>query len=462
MNMKKIYFLFIIILVLNSCKQQSIKNFIDEEVLGMIYKSADFSYESYENLKYLTENYNKRLACYAEGIEAAKWAKGVMDKMNLNNVYLQEAKVMNWTRGDVEVGYIRDGKDTLSVNVCALGRGIATPEKGIEAEVVEVNGLDDLANFTKKDIEGKIIFFNQAMNPELKNTFKAYGEAAGQRFMGPIIAAQYGAVGTVIRSLTTSIDEFPHTGTTRKAENEATVPAVCIATKHANLLSEKLKSDPKLKFYFKTNCQNLPDTISYNAIGELTGTQFPNEFIVIGGHLDSWDNSPGAHDDGGGCMQAMEVLRIFKEIGYTPKHSIRAIMYMDEEISQGGGKAYAEEAKQKGEIHIAAIESDRGVTMPDGFTIDASPEKIAKIKAWEELFKPYNITVFEAGGAGVDIAPLKEQGVVLMALSIDPTHYFDWHHSGNDTFDQVNRDEMQKGAATIASLVYLIDKYGLE
>jgi Zn-dependent M28 family amino/carboxypeptidase len=206
----------------------------------------------------------------------------------------------------------------------------------------------------------------------------------------------------------------------------------------------------------------MPDTITYNAIGELTGTEFPNEYIVIGGHLDAWDNSPGAHDDGGGCMQAIEVLRIFKELGYKPKHSIRAVMYMDEEVSQGGGRAYAENAKLNGEVHIAAIESDRGVDKPLGFSIDASPEKLLTITAWKELFAPYNVDVFIAGGGGVDIAPLKDQGPVLMGLLTDPTYYFNYHHSANDTFDKINRSDMQKGAATMAALVYLIDKYGLE
>ena len=205
----------------------------------------------------------------------------------------------------------------------------------------------------------------------------------------------------------------------------------------------------------------MPDTISYNAVGEITGYEFPNEYIIVGGHLDSWDNSPGAHDDGGGCMQSIEVLRIFKEIGYKPKHSIRAVMYMDEEISQGGGRAYAEQAKQKGEKHILAIESDRGVTAPRGFTIDANPETIEKIASFKELFKPYDITVFEKGYGGVDIAPLKEFGTPVLGLDVDATNYFDWHHCANDTFDQINRLEMQKGAATMAALIYLIDKYGL-
>ena len=452
------------IVITTSCSnQKSIDKLPDSEVIGLIYSEAETRTESYENLRYLTETFPVRLACYPQSVEAAKWTKSVMDKMELDQVFLQEAQVMNWKRGTQETGSIISNGENIPVNVCALGRGIATGANGVEAKVIEVYGLDGLTDLTKEQVKGKIVFFNQPMNPNIDNPFHAYGEVAGQRFMGPILAAEYDAVGTVIRSLTTTIDEFPHTGVTRKPENEeATVPAVCIATKHANLLSDMLKQNPDLTFYFKTDCKNFSDTTTYNTIGEITGTEFPNEYIVIGGHLDAWDNSPGAHDDGGGCMQAIEVLRLFKKLGIKPKHSIRAVMYMDEEISQGGGRAYAEQAKLKNEIHIAAIESDGGVANPFGFSIDAAPEKIAKINSWNELFKPYNLNVFIAGYGGVDIAPLKDMGTPLMGLLTDPTHYFEYHHCANDTFDKINRSDMQKGAASIASLVYLIDKYGLE
>lgn len=461
--MKHLILVFIGLFALSSCAKNSIEDLSDQEIIDKIFDEALSSRESYDNLKYLTTNYQKRLACYPEGIEAVKWTKRLMGEMNLDSVFLQEIQVMNWKRGNIEIGEIRKNKsERLIVNVCALGRGVATGPDGINANIIEVNGLEGLKQLSKDQVTGKIVFFNQPMDPVLENPFHAYGQAAGQRFMGPVLAAEYGAVGAVIRSLTTSIDTFPHTGTTRKAAMHETVPSVAIATKHANLLSEMLKDNPELKFYFKTNCINHPDTISYNAIGEITGTEYPDQYIVVGGHLDSWDNSPGAHDDGGGCMQSIEVLRIFKVIGYQPKHSIRAVMYMDEEISQGGGKTYAKEAKIKGEKHIFAIESDRGVTTPNGFSIDASDETIERIKAWSSFFQPYNINVFIKGGSGVDIGPLKNQGTPLAGLLTDPTHYFDWHHSANDTFDHIKREEMQNGAAAMAALIFLADKYGLE
>ncbi|MFC2104195.1 M20/M25/M40 family metallo-hydrolase [Bacteroidota bacterium] len=459
--MKKIFGIFFCVFIVISCNKDSIQKLSDQEVIDLIFESANSSTVSYQNLKYLTDNFPKRLACYPQGIAAAKWTKEIMEQMELDKVFLQEAQVMNWKRGGQEIGQIKFKNEIIPVNVCALGRGIASDESGLEAEVIEVYGLEGLNRLTKDQVKGKIIFFNKPMDPTMGNPFRAYSEVAGQRFTGPILAAEYGAVGVVIRSLTTSIDKFPHTGTTRKAQKGETVPAVCIATQHANLLREMLKTDPNLKFYFKTNCKNLPDTISYNAIGQITGSEFPNKYIVVGGHLDSWDNSPGAHDDGGGCMQSIEVLRIFKEIGYKPRHSIRVVMFMDEEVSQGGGRAYAEQARRKGERHIFAIESDRGVTTPRGFTIDANSKIIAKLASYRELFKPYRIDVFVNGYGGVDINPLKEFGTPVAGLDVDATNYFDWHHCANDTFDQVDRKEMQNGAAAMAALIFLVDKYGL-
>ena len=327
------------ITLLPSCKQKG-SSTSDQEIFQEIFTEALSNNEAYQNLKYLTSNFPKRLACYPQGIEAAKWTKQIMEGMKLDTVFLQEIQVMNWKRGNIETAKIKNNKNKIPVNVCALGRGIATGDSGIEAKVVEVNGIDELKALSKNQVRGKIIFFNQAMDPNLENPFQAYGKVAAQRFVGPMLAAENGAKGTVIRSLTTSIDTFPHTGTTRKAVADQTVPSVAIATQHADLLSKLLKQNPELTFYFKTNCKNLPDTTSYNTIGEITGTVYPDQYIVVGGHLDAWDNSPGAHDDGGGCMQSIEVLRIFKAIGYQPKHSIRAVMYMDEEISQGGGKTY--------------------------------------------------------------------------------------------------------------------------
>ena len=301
-----------------------------------------------------------------------------------------------------------------------------------------------------------IFFFLQ-----YSSTFKAYGEVGGQRFYGPIEAAKYGAIGAIIRSLTTSIDEFPHTGVTAFAENTETVPAVAICTRDANVLNDWLWEDPNLEFSFTTHCKNKPDTIAYNVIGEIKGSEFPDQIITVGGHLDSWDIDPGAHDDGSGCMQAIDVLRIFKALDIKPRHTIRAVMFMDEEISQGGAKAYLKEAKEGKIKHLAALESDRGATKPLGFTFKGTKLQMDTLISYSKFFKPYDINIFKPGYGGVDINPLEEVGAVLIGYLPDPTHYFDWHHCANNTFDQINFEDFQKGSAAMAALIYLIDKYGL-
>ncbi len=441
-----------------SCSHQK----SDEKVIQSIFEEALSDSTSYKNLEKLTKTIGGRLACSPEGIEAVNFTKEIMKKMDLDQVYLQEMMVKNWDRGNPEEASIhsaRLGKE--EINVCALGRGIGTNGNPLSGQVIEVTGLKELKSLPREKVKDKIIFFNGAMNPNRKNTFHAYGEAAGQRFYGPVKAAEYGAKGAIIRSLTTKIDTFPHTGVTKYAEPEKTVPAVSIATKHANLLHEWLQEDPELTVSFTTWCQNKPDTVSYNVIGELRGTEYPNKIITVGGHLDAWDNSPGAHDDGAGCMHAVEVLRIFKELGIKPRHTIRAVMFMDEEVSQMGGETYAEEARGNGEEHVFALESDRGATKPLGFSINAADSVLKKLQSYRPLFEPYGIKQFEKGGGGVDINPLKRFNTVLVGYVPDPTHYFDWHHSGNDTFDQVDFREFQSGSAAIASLIYLVDRHGI-
>jgi len=240
------------------------------------------------------------------------------------------------------------------------------------------------------------------------------------------------------------------------------IPAAAISTRDAERLSALLKTDPNLKFYMRMTPQTLPDVLSYNVIGEIKGTEKPDEIIVVGGHLDSWDVGEGAHDDGTGIVQSMEVLRLFKEMGIKPKRTIRAVLFMNEENGLRGGRKYAEEAKAKGEVHIAAIESDAGGFTPRGFGIDGNDDQYAKVLTWKPLLVPYGLHDLSRGGGGADIGPLKGQGTVaLIGFKPDSQRYFDYHHTEIDTFETVNRREMQLGAASMASLVYLISQYGL-
>jgi Zn-dependent M28 family amino/carboxypeptidase len=327
--------------------------------------------------------------------------------------------------------------------------------------VVEVQDFDELAKLGREQVEGKIVFFNRPMNPSEVNTFAAYGGAANQRAAGPSEAAKYGAVGAVVRSLTLAQDDVPHTGSLRYALNVPQIPAIAISTNDANLLSKLLKDDADLRFYFETHCEMKEDELSYNVIGELRGSEYPEEIIAVGGHLDSWDLGQGAHDDGAGCVQSIEVLRIFKALGLRPKRTLRAVMFMNEENGLRGGVEYAAQAEKNKEKHLAAIESDRGGFTPRGFSIDAEAKALKKIQGFAELFRPYGIYEFVAGGSGADISPLKSQGVPLIGFVPDSQRYFKYHHTAIDTFDKVDQRELEMGAAAMAGLVYLLDRYGL-
>lgn len=433
--------------------ENTVKSFFDEALTNQT---------AYENLRYLCKNFKGRVTGSPEANAAVDYTFQLMKSMNLDKVEKQAVRVPRWVRGEEEQAAIQSNKfGNKTVPVTALGMSVGTGEKGISANVIEVQDFDQLKELGKEKIEGKIVFFNRPMDPTLVNTFSAYGGAANQRTQGASEAAKYGAVGVVVRSLTTSQDDFPHTGVMRYDEAVPKIPAVAISTNGANILSEWLKKDAALHFSFRTTCSVEADVTSYNVIGEIKGTEFPDQIITIGGHLDAWENGEGAHDDGTGCMQSIEVLRLFQKLGIQPKRTIRAVMFMDEEIAQKGGKEYASQAKLENENHYFALESDRGGFMPRGFGISAPDERVEKIFALKKYFEPYGITDFKKGGGGVDISPLGEFGTSLSSFVPDMQRYFDYHHSGNDTFEQVNFREFQMGSAAIAAYIYLIDKYDL-
>jgi len=434
----------------------------DLKSVEMIFEEALSDNTAYESLRYLSKEIGGRLPNSSEARAAVKFTAELMKSAGADTIFYQEMMVRNWIRGEETASLISGVHGTREVIISDLGMAVPTGPEGIQTKVIEVNGIEELELLGEEAIRDRIVFFNHPMDPALKSTFTAYGRAAGQRVQGPSAAAKYGAVAAVIRSLTLATDEYPHTGVTRYEEGVPKIPAVCICTAHADLLSEWLKSDPDLEFFFRTTNRLLPDVESYNVIGEIRGTEYPDEYIIIGGHLDAWDTGEGAHDDGVGCIQSIEVLRIFTELGIKPKHSIRAVMFMDEEVSGTGSVTYAEHVRSSGEKHLLAIECDRGGTSPAGFYIDAPDETIARIAQWKPLFLPYGIHLFTRGGSGADVGRLKEFSTVLIGYLPDTNRYFDYHHSPNDTFEKVNKREMQLGSAANTALIFLIDKYGLD
>jgi hypothetical protein len=435
----------------------------DESSIKQIFDKALTEGRSYEMLEYLATRVGSRLSGSPGAAAAVEWSRHEMENF-ADSVFLQPVMVPHWVRGQKEIGRILNSRrmGTTAVNVCALGGSVGTGPAGLSGSVIEVKNFDELKQLGEKNVRGKIVFFNRPMDPTKINTFAAYGGAVDQRGSGPSEAAKYGAIGAIVRSMGSNLEDYPHTGGLRYAPNIPKIPAIAISTRHAELLSKLLKEEKDLQFYFETHCQNLPDAPSFNVIGEIKGSVHPDEIIVVSGHLDSWDLAQGAHDDGTGCVQAMEVLRLFKVMGYKPKRTIRAVMYMNEENGLRGGIEYARQAELNKEKHLAALESDRGGFTPRGFSMSADEATKAKIKSWKPLLEPYGLTDFDQEGGGADIGPLAPQGVPLIGFLPDSQRYFDYHHTPEDTFDKVNKRELELGAASMAALVYLIDKYGFK
>jgi hypothetical protein len=369
--------------------------------------------------------------------------------------------VPHWVRGHIEEATILSDKKNIAANldICALGNSVGTSPKGIRAEVIEVRHLEEIEDLGKERVKGKIIFFNRPMDEKVISTFQAYGGCVDQRVGGATTAAKYGAVGVLVRSLSLKQDEHPHTGVVSYDSLIPKIPAAALSTQSANELSAKLKKDPTLKCYLNLSCKLLPDTISYNVVGEIRGTTYPHTYIAVGGHLDSWDKGEGAHDDGAGIVQSIEVLRLFKKMGIKPRHTLRTVLFINEENGARGAKKYAEEANAKEHFHLFALESDAGGFTPRGFSVESDTAVQAQIMAWKNVLAPYGLSQLILGGSGVDVAPLKKQGTVVMGYLPDSHRYFDHHHADTDVLEAVHPRELAMGAAGMTALIYLLDKY---
>lgn len=435
-----------------------------ESTLKKIYQTALLDGQSYPWLAHLSNQIGGRLSGSLNAQRAVEWGKEELDALGLDKVWLQPVMVPKWIRGTFEYANIETSPgNTINVPVCALGGSISTPLTGIRAEVVEVKDFEELKALGEEQVKGKIVFYNRPMQADLINTFSAYSGCVNQRFSGAEEAARLGAVGVVVRSMNLRLDDYPHTGSMSYGDLSLRerIPAAAISTNGAELLSSMLALNPSLKFYLKQNCKNLPDVQSYNVIGEITGSTYSEEIMVVGGHLDSWDLGDGSHDDGAGIVQSMEVLRIMKKINYRPKRTLRVVLYMNEENGQRGAAKYTDLAQKNNENHVFALESDAGGFTPRGFSIDTTEEKLKTIQSWAPYFEPYLIHLFVKGGSGADIAPLKTADNVLAGLRPDSQRYFDFHHAANDTFDAINKRELELGAATMASMVFLMDHFKL-
>jgi carboxypeptidase Q len=457
--MKKVYFLFAAVLLFSS---SSLAQNQDSITIKKIADDILTNGTVFENLRYLCKKIGPRLSGSANAQKAVLATARMLKEAGADTVYMQPCMVPQWVRGAKETGFIKLADNSkFNLHLCAIGNTVGTAAAGLSAPVVEVKSMAELHQLGAAAIKDKIVFFNIEMNPTYINTFQAYGEDGAGRFMGPAEAARYGAVGAMVRSLASNVNDYPHTGVTRYNDSFPKIPAVCISTRDANWLSEQLKLKKVTTAYFKTDCKMLADAPSFNVIGEIRGTEFPGEIISVGGHLDSWDLAEGANDDGSGVTQSIEIIRALKANDIKPKRTIRAVMFMNEENGGRGGEAYLQNALQKNEHHIFALESDEGGFSPRGFSLEMTAEKEQKIKQWLPLFYNYGVYFMETGGSGSDVEPLLKTGAALAGLSPDSQRYFDIHHAATDVFENVSERELKLGAVNMAALIWLVSEYGL-
>ena len=461
----RLLFLLVCVYLTLSLRAQDASSDEDALFIRQIHQTALTQGSCYSWLTDLTTVGFGRLAGSPAAAAAVDYTRKMLDTLGVDSVWLQPCRVPRWVRGEKEqVRILPPGKKPIELNALALGNSIGTGAEGITAPVIEVKSLDEVDSLPDELVKGKIVFYNRPMDPRQINTFAAYGGAVDQRVYGASRAAKKGAVAVLVRSMTTLLDDVPHTGSLSYQDPNQRIPAVAISTNDAEMLSDLLKRS-ELRVFLRTTCETLSDVESYNVIAEWRGSEAPGEIILVGGHLDAWDVGGGAHDDGSGCVQAMDVLEILKRLDYQPRRTIRCVLFMNEENGLVGGRAYWEASNGKEEYHLAAIESDRGGFSPRGFTAEGHAstfqQNYRKVYQWEPLLEPYGLHL-RLGGSGADISGLKDQKGLLFGLDVDNQRYFDFHHAAVDVIGAVNKRELELGAAAMTTLVYLLDKYGLD
>jgi hypothetical protein len=427
-----------------------------------IYDEALTSRAAYQNLTELVSRYPGRLSGSQHLAGAIGWATAALRQLPLDQVTTQPVMVPHWERGEAEAVSLAGPGGPVPLAAAALGGTIATPAGGVTAEVVTVHTEAELNQLGTAGLRGKIVFIDRPMNPRTVNTATSYGEAGWSRNRGPGLAAKYGAVAALTRSLTLAQDDTPHTGNTSFAPGQPKLPAAALSWVSADRLAQAVAANPHTQVTVALHGHWLPDAPAANVIGEIRGSEHPEQVILVGGHLDSWDIAPGANDDGSGVVQSIEVLRLFRAAGIRPKHTIRCVLFVNEENGGRGGQAYAAQVRKSGEKHLLALETDNGSFQPRGFTLANVNHDVAqKASRWLPLLAPYGIAFFADGSGGSDVQPLAPLGIPVGELRPDSQLYFDYHHTRNDTLEHVNPRELALGAAALAAVAWLTDEQGL-
>lgn len=413
--------------------------------------------QAYKSLNTLCKTIGHRLSGSEASLKAVHWAKNLLEQSGADTVYLQPVMVPVWERGKESVRINLKGS-YKNIDILSLGNTEGTNGKDVQAEIIAFQTIEELKAAPANLIKGKIVFLNAVFPKHVYTTFEGYGLIASNRRNGVNISSAKGAVGFLLRSISTSKHDIPHTGMSHYADSVAKIPALAIGTLTADELNNALKSR-KISAIINSNCSMKGMKLSYNVIGELKGSQNPNKYLVAGAHLDSWDVGEGAHDDGAGCMQVVEVLRTWKAVKYQPQNTLRVVLFMNEENGNKGGIAYADSVGNKKEQHVFAFESDAGGFTPRGIGMMVPQKYRNQAQSWLPLLQPFGINDVSQEGCGVDIGPLRKHNTKVGELHPDSQRYFDFHHNNHDVFEQVNERELHLGAGAIASFLYLVDQY---
>lgn len=406
---------------------------------------------AWELLGVLADSFGHRLSGSRALERAIDWSIEQMKRDGLERARREKVMVPRWVRGAERARVVAPIERDLVL--LGLGGTVGTGGRPLRGEIAVVESLDEIAR-RGEALRGKIVVINQAMPAfDHEHHHSGYGETVKIRSSGASEAAKVGAKAVLIRSVTANSLRSPHTGAVRYAEGVPKIPAAALTLEDAELLA-RLARRGAATVELSLGAKTLPDSESANAIAELRGRELPDEIVVIGGHIDSWDVGDGSTDDGAGCIMAIEAAAMLKELGLVPRRTIRVVLFTNEENGLRGGLAY--HAAHGQERHAAAIESDSGAGAPRGFGVGGTPEQVAEIQRYAPLFEGLGAGLIEAGGGGADISPLMKQGVLGLSLQPDGSAYFDLHHSPADTFDKIDPDHIQRNAAALALMAYIL------
>lgn len=444
-QLKFVYILAVLLFSFSAMLAQGLAETYESDA-NKIISAAKESTLGWNRLTELTDTFGHRLSGSKALEDALDWILVKMEGDGFDNVHGEKVMVPRWVRGAESAEMLVPRHRKLPM--LGLGRSIGTPRRGITAEVLVVSSFDDLTAKASQ-ARGKIVLFNVP--------FTSYGPTVQYRSRGAVAAAKAGAVAALVRSVTPYSQQTPHTGAMGQYEaGVPKIPAAAITVEDAMMMQRMQDRGDKIIVKLKMKAQMHADTESRNVMAEIKGSEFPDEVIVLGGHIDSWDVGTGAMDDAGGCVAGWEAIRLIKKLGLTPRRTIRAVMWTNEENGLRGGNAYRDAHRDELDNHILAMESDAGVFKPKGFGFSGSEEALKIIQEIATLLSPIESDTVTAGGGGADIGPLMREGVPGMGLRVDGSKYFWYHHSQADTIDKLNREEFNLCVATMAVIAYVV------